>query len=152
MIFMDYIYHSPKSCITVQPGSASLRTSAQFSFHFSTTSGIALIANVCARLDSYRPISEQKEGLLPGFVQVSFSRGVPALPIGYGRSNSFKVQLSSRLPGSIRCSMERGQTICTNEMKYESLVVPGQYKVAYNGNTQVRYKYLKIIAYLSTVL
>ena len=38
-----------------------------------------------------------------------------------GRSNSFELQQSIRLQGSQRLSMERAQTLCTNEM-YESLV------------------------------
>ena len=38
-----------------------------------------------------------------------------------GRSNSFKLQQSTRLQGSQRLSMEQAQTLCTNEMS-ESLV------------------------------
>ena len=40
--------------------------------------------------------------------------------VALGRSNSFKLQQSTRLQGSKRLPMERGQTLCTNEM-YESL-------------------------------
>ena len=45
------------------------------------------------------------------------------ITVALGRSNSFKLQQSTRLQGSQRSSMERGQTLCTNEM-YESLVTP----------------------------
>ena len=69
-----------------QPGSARLRTSAQFSFPFSTTSGFAVYSQVFCSPCFGCPISKQRERLrtmtLRSCASLSWSQ---TLVIGHGR-------------------------------------------------------------------